>query len=375
MSGTPTPNRGLIERTIERAAYTSWVFHYSASRVESSGGVSWEYSGGQWRRAHVTQPEALGFDVGVTGESDPLRFVMVTMGDEGFGDDDRVYFDYGTGIEPYRTVEVKPQPYGDEIMLSWTLKDDLRGTGSDGTGAPPTATPPDGSGGDSDGGSGGSDGGDGGGAVTPSGTLEDFESGDLGGYDGDKTNVTVAEDSRADGTYGLAVRGTGAEIWRRTPEGEGPRTTRGSYYTYSAEAGTWFSGDPQAVHLTLGVDPVNGTVLGSGSGYLVSIAANQSVAIQSRPPGAPFESDITDTASGAVPPDSPITVEVRWDDGSLGGADGEIAVSVYDENGTEAATATASDTSISEGTFGWVVEGGTDPRSFVDTLRAEPFAP
>jgi len=136
---------GPIARALSGPEVGELVYHYP---LESNTDGTPKFGDLRRIRAHVTDPTAADFDITALGQVDSIQFFMYALKEDGFDEDSRVWYDNGLTFEPYRLVEPQPDTVGSETLIRWTLVEDSRGQGDNGSGAEPPRNDGDGGTGD-----------------------------------------------------------------------------------------------------------------------------------------------------------------------------------------------------------------------------------
>lgn len=150
-------------------------------------------------------------------------------------------------------------------------------------------------------------------------------------------------------------------------------TSRGNRYTFfHFPKGYGESNAEPGSRFYFGMDTESGP---RGEAYAIEIPKTGTPDILYRD-GTGSVTSIADTATGSLEWDNMQVVTLRWDDGTLGGANGDIAVEVYHRvDGRKLASASGTHTARTSGTIGWGTPPGSAGSGLFDYLREGGWTP
>ena len=127
------PHGTSIRTAVEHPLLAETVTHLSL--LDDTGGEP-TFADGERIRVQIASPDAEDFELTPIGQDDELAFVLTAMEDAGLRDDDRVWYDSGTGDgeKPYRLTAPRPTTIAGDTFVAWAMIPDTRGEGGDGSG-------------------------------------------------------------------------------------------------------------------------------------------------------------------------------------------------------------------------------------------------
>ena len=122
------PHGTSIRTAVEHPLLAETVTHHAL--LDDAGGEP-TFADGERIRVQIASPDAEDFELTPIGQDDELAFVLTAMQDAGLGDDDRVWYDAGTGegAKPYRLTAPRPTTVAGDTFVSWAMTPDTRGEG------------------------------------------------------------------------------------------------------------------------------------------------------------------------------------------------------------------------------------------------------
>ena len=136
-----------LRDVIEDSAFTDPVLHYPELHDSDESGYENPEFAADPRpvQVQITSPDADDFEITETSADEELQYVLTVMMDAGFSPDDRLWYDNGLSVSPYRLTAPRTVRFAGDEFVKYALVEDERGQGAGGSGAYPTNDGGDGS--------------------------------------------------------------------------------------------------------------------------------------------------------------------------------------------------------------------------------------
>lgn len=135
---TGGPFDDSLRSVIEDPQFTEPVVHHELLHdADESGYERPEFGPDTEMEVQITSPDAEDFEITATGPDEDLSYVLTAMTDRGLSDGDRIWYDNGLALAPYRLTAPRTVRFDSGVFAKWALVEDERGEGTGDTGDAP----------------------------------------------------------------------------------------------------------------------------------------------------------------------------------------------------------------------------------------------